>query len=119
VTRIVVAYRPCARKVKGLKIVYQQHMHHIQSQGLQTDPVTLFDSDLSKQIKKRRGTGEKIVLTIDVNGHPLPNNLYRQLQERKTEMEDFSHKCWGPKAPYMHPAGKSSIDCNCNVPPLS
>ncbi len=47
---------------------------------------------------------------IDVNGHPLHNNLYRQLQERGTEMDEFSHKCWGPKAPYTHPAGKSPID---------
>ncbi len=52
VTRIVVAYRPCARKMKGLKTVYEQHTQYIQSQGLQTDPVTLFDSDLSKQKKE-------------------------------------------------------------------
>jgi hypothetical protein len=26
------------------------------------------------------------------------------------EMEKFSHKCWGPKASHMHPAGKSPID---------
>lgn len=25
-------------------------------------------------------------------------------------MDKFSHKCWGPKAPYTHPAGKSPID---------
>jgi hypothetical protein len=76
VMRIVVAYRPCARKVKGLKTVYQQHMRYIQSRGLQTDPVTLFDSDLSKQIKEWRSAGERIVLAIDVNGHPLHNDLY-------------------------------------------
>ncbi len=50
------------------------------------------------------------MLVIDVNSHPLHNDLYRQLQERRTEMEEFSHKCWGPKAPYTHPAGKSPID---------
>jgi hypothetical protein len=50
------------------------------------------------------------VLVIDVNGHPLHNYLYRQLRERGTEMEEFSHKCWGPKAPNTHPGGKSSID---------
>jgi hypothetical protein len=109
-TRIVVAYRPCARKVKRLKTVYQQHMRYIQSRGLQTDPVTLFDSNLSKQIKEWRGAGEKIVLRIDVNGHPLHNDLYRQLQERETEIEEFSHKCWGPKAPYTHPADKLPIN---------
>jgi hypothetical protein len=50
------------------------------------------------------------VLVIDVNSHPLHNDLYQQLQERRTEMEEFPHKCWGPKAPYTHPAGKSPID---------
>ncbi len=79
VTRIVVAYHPCARKTKGLKTVYQQHMQYIQTRGLQTDPVTLFDSNLSKQIKEWRCAGEKILLVINVNGHPLHNDLYRQL----------------------------------------
>ncbi len=110
VTRLVMAYQPCARKAKGLKMVYQQHMRYIQTRGLQTDPVSLFDSDLLKHIQEWRGAGERIVLVIDVNGHLLHNNLYRQLQERRTEMEELSHKCWGPKAPHTHPAGKSPID---------
>ncbi len=109
-TRLVVAYQPCARKGEGLKMVYQQHMQYIQTRGLQTDPVALFDSDLSKHIQEWRRAGERIVLVINVNGHPLHNDLYRQLWERRTEMEKFSHKCWGPKAPHTHPAGKSPID---------
>jgi hypothetical protein len=110
VTRIVVAYRPCATKTKGLKTVYQQHLRYIQSKGLQTDPVELFNHNLCKQIKEWRDAGERIVLAIDLNGHPLHNNLYCQLKDCKTGMEEFSHKCWGPKAPYTHPAGKSPID---------
>ncbi len=106
----MVAYRHCGRKVKGLKTVYQQQVHYIQSRGLQADPVTLFDSNLSKQIKEWRGAGERIVFVINVNSHPLHNDLYQQLQEHRTEMEEFSHKCWGPKAPYTLPAGKSPID---------
>ena len=51
VTRIVIAYRPCSRKSKGLKMIYQQHMRYIQNRGLKTDPATLSDSDLSKQSK--------------------------------------------------------------------
>ena len=89
----MVAYRPCARKVKGLKMVYQQQVRYIQSRGLQADSVTLFDSNLSKQMKEWRGTGERIVLVIDVNSHHLHNDLYRQLQECRTEMEEFSQKC--------------------------
>jgi hypothetical protein len=52
----------------------------------------------------------KIVLVIDVNSHPLHNDLYQQLQYQGTEMEEISHKCWGPKAPCTHPASKPPID---------
>lgn len=74
------------------------------------DPVAMFDASLSKQIKEWRGAGERIVLVIDVNSHPLHNNFYRQLQEHRTKLEEFSHKCWGPVAPYTHPTGRSPID---------
>ncbi len=110
VTRIVIAYKPCVRKTKGLKTVYQQYLRYIQSKGLQKDPVELFDFDLSKQIKEWQDAGDRIVLVIDLNGHPLHNNLYNQLKECRTEMEEFSHKCWGLNAPYTHPAGKSPTD---------
>ncbi len=91
-------------------MVYQQHLTYIQSKGLPKDPVELFDQDLSKQIKEWRDAGERIVLVADLNGYPLHNNLYIQVTERRTGMEEFSHKCWGPKAPYTYPAGKSPID---------
>ena len=89
---------------------YQKHLWYIQSRGLETDPVSLFDDNLSKQIKEWRGAGERIVLAMDVNAHPLYNTFYRQLQEQGTELEEFSHKCWDPVAPYTHHAGKSPID---------
>jgi hypothetical protein len=38
VTRIVVAYQPCASKTEGLKTVYQQHLRYIQSRGLHLIP---------------------------------------------------------------------------------
>ena len=65
------AYRPRNRRSKGLKTVYQQHLRYIQSCDLETDPVSLFDVDLSKQIKEWRGAGERIVLAMDVNAHPM------------------------------------------------
>ena len=110
VTRMVVAYHPCPSKVKGLKMVYQQQTRYIQSRGLQTDPVELFDRDLSKQIQEWRKQGEQIVLAMDVNGHPLQNNFFCLMKERNKDMEEFSHKCWGPTEPYMHPSGKSPIN---------
>ncbi len=116
VTRLVVAYQPCARKAKGLKMVYQQHMQYIQTRGLQTDPVALLNSDLSKHIQEWRRTGERIVLVINVNGHPLHNNLYRQQQERRTEMEEFSHKCWDPKSPTYSPSRQISYRWSIQIP---
>ena len=43
VTWIFVAYRPCTSKVKGFKTVYQQHLRYIQSRGLKSNLVELFD----------------------------------------------------------------------------
>jgi hypothetical protein len=51
-TRIVVAYRPCSTKTKGLKTVYQQHKRYMQSHNIAGTPVGMFDRDLDEQIKK-------------------------------------------------------------------
>jgi hypothetical protein len=48
-TRIVVAYRPCTAKVKGLKTVYQQQLRYIQAKSLHITPLELFDKDLNYQ----------------------------------------------------------------------
>ena len=48
--RTVVAYRPCASKVKDLKTVYQPHLRYIQSKEFKSNPVELFNLDLFKQI---------------------------------------------------------------------
>ncbi len=65
--RLVVAYRPCATKVKGLKTVYQQQLRYIQAKGLNVTPLELFNKDLTKQLSKRHTAEEKIVLLMDVN----------------------------------------------------
>jgi hypothetical protein len=46
---------------------------------------------------------------MDVNDHPLWNKFYTSLKERNVDMEEFSHKCWGPTEPYTHLLGKSPI----------
>jgi hypothetical protein len=50
------------------------------------------------------------VLLIDIKDHPLHNKFYSTLKEQHTNMEEFTHKCWGPKKPYTHHSGKSPID---------
>jgi hypothetical protein len=106
---IVIAYCPCAGKTEGLKTVYQQHMQYIQLRRLSFNPINLFDHNLSKQIKEWRGKGKQILLMMDINDHPMRNKFYTKLKAH-TDMEEFTHKCWGPKEPYMHHAGKLPID---------
>ncbi len=110
------AYQPCASKMEGLKTVYQQHLRYIQSRGLPFNPVDLFNHDLSKQIKEWRGKGERIIRMMDINDHSLQNKLYTKLKVKNTEMKEFTHKCWGPKEPYMHHFGKSPIDGGYKTP---
>ncbi len=116
VTRIVVMYRPCSSKVEGLNTVYQQHVRYIQARGLQYNPVDLFDHDLSKQIKEWWKQGKRIVLQMNVNNHPHHNKFYSLLKEQNTDMEEFSHKCCGPKEPYTHHLGKSPINSGYKSP---
>ncbi len=65
---------------------------------------------LSKQIQEWQKQGERIVLAMDVNDHPLRNKFYTSLKQRNVDMEEFSHKYWGLTEPHTHLSGKSSID---------
>ena len=109
-TRIVVAYRPCATKSKGLKTVYQQHKRYMQLNNILGSPVEMFDRDQDEQIKKWRATGERIILLMDVNGNPLQNGLYDKISKGSDGMEEFSHKCWGSTPPHTHARGSQPID---------
>ncbi len=85
-------------------------MRYIQSRGLATNPANPFDQDLTKQIKEWRGKGERILIMMDINNHPLRNNFYTKLHTHNTDLDKFTHKCWGPNEPYTHHSGKSQID---------
>jgi hypothetical protein len=53
---------------------------------------------------------------MDINDHPLQNKFYRKLKDHNTDMEEFTHKCWGPKEPYLHHSGNSPIDGGYKTP---
>jgi len=89
VSRIVVAYRTCRLKAKGLRTIYQQQLRYIQAHGINCSPVELFNRDLAKQIKEWRKSGERIVLVMDVNDHPLTSKCYQQLLKEQTDLEEF------------------------------
>ncbi len=83
-------------------------------QGLNINPINLFDHDLSRQVKEWRGKGKRITLMMDLNDHPMRNKLYMKLKEH--DMTESTHKCWGPKEPYTHQSGKSPIDRGYKTP---
>jgi len=55
-------------------------------------------------------SGERIVLMMDINDHPLTSKFYQQLQKEQTGLEEFTHKCWGLTPPYTHISRSSPID---------
>jgi hypothetical protein len=93
VSRIVVAYKTCRAKPKGLRTIYQQQLRYIQAHGINCSPVELFARDLVKQIKEWRKSGERIVLVMDVNDHPQTSKFYQQLRQELTGLEEFTYEC--------------------------
>jgi hypothetical protein len=91
VSRIVVAYRTCRLKPKGFRTIYQQQLHYIQAHG--------FNRDLAKQFKEWRKSGERIVLVMDVNDHPLTSKFYQQLRQEQTGLEKFTINAGVPLPP--------------------
>jgi hypothetical protein len=55
---------------------------------------------------------------MDVNDHPLNSKFYQWLQQEPTNLEEFTHKCWGPTLPYMHISGSSPIDGGYKSPEI-
>ncbi len=47
---------------------------------------------------------------MDVNDHLLHNKFYTTLKEQTINIEEFTHKCWGPKESYTHHLGKFPIN---------
>jgi hypothetical protein len=62
-------------------------MRYIQLRGLPFNPVDMFDHDLCKQLKEWRGRGERVLIMMEINSHPLQNKFYTKLQEQNTELE--------------------------------
>jgi hypothetical protein len=109
-SRLVVAYRPCAAKVKGLKTIHQQQLRYIQNKGLNTTPLELFEKDLTNQITKWLEGGDCIILLMDVNEHPTKGKFSKRLSTTNSDIYKFLHKCWGPEVPYTHINGSQPIN---------
>ncbi len=85
--------------------------------GLPFNPVDLFDHNLVfKQVKEWRGRGEWVLIMMGINDHPLQNKFYTKLQGQNTELEEFTHTCWGTNKPYTHHLGKTPIGGGYKTP---
>ncbi len=47
---------------------------------------------------------------MDVNEHVLKGKFNKALTSAGLNMEEFTHKCWGPNQPYMHINGSNPIN---------
>jgi hypothetical protein len=82
----------------------------MQLHNLKGLPQQLFDKDLLHQCKLWRKSGERIILLMDANEHVLNGRFHKALTSAGLDMEEFTHKCWGPKEPYTHINGSIPID---------
>ncbi len=78
----------------------------------------LFDKDLTNQITKWQEEGDRIILFMDVNKHPIEGKFSKRLATTNPDMHKFSHKCWGPVAPYTHINGCQPIDGGYKSPKI-
>jgi hypothetical protein len=109
-TRIVVAYRTGSDKSKGFRTIYQQQIWYMQLQHLKGSPQQLFNKDLLHQCKIWCKSGKRIMLLMDANEHVLTRKFNRVLTRTGSDLEEFTHKCWGAYQPYKHINGSIPID---------
>jgi hypothetical protein len=74
-----VAYQVGASKPKGIMTIYQQHLRHIQTNRLKTNPKQLFQNDLIQALKRWIGHREHILLLMDMNKHIISGSLAQEL----------------------------------------
>jgi hypothetical protein len=62
--------------------------------------------------------GDRIILLMDVNEHPIEGKFSRKLAATNPDMHKFLHKCWGPVAPYTHINGSQPINSGYKSPKI-
>ncbi len=82
-TRIITAYNPCKNTIINLGTTYQQQRRYfITKKKDLTCPLVLFQRDLTKQIKKWRESGDRIILFMDHNEHVINRSLGKELGDK-------------------------------------
>ena len=74
----------------------------MQLHNLKRSPQQLFDKDLLHQCKLWCKSGKMVILLMDANKQVLKGKFNKALTRTGLDMEEFTHKCWGPNQPYTH-----------------
>lgn len=122
-TGLVAAYRPCrnsedkkAERQKKQMMVWAQHSHYFQKQGIFHSPRMLFTRHLVAQLKQWRATGNEIILFIDVNDDLYQSDLAEELQGNGLLMSEQVLQSTGQEAPFSHQTGKITISSTYAAP---
>jgi hypothetical protein len=107
-TRVIVVYQVGASKPKGIMTIYQQHLRHIQTNCLSTNPKQLFQDNLIQALKKWIGHGEHILLLMDMNEHIISGSLAQELQW--LDLVEATNEVWQDEEPHTLVFGRSPID---------
>ncbi len=89
-------------------MIYQQHLRHIQTNRLRTNPKQSFQNDLIQALKRWIGHGEGIFLLMDMNKHIISGSLAQELQQ--LGLVKATNKVWQDEEPHTFVFGRSIID---------
>ncbi len=90
--------------------MYQQQVWYMQLHNLKGSQQQLFDKDLLYQCKSWCKSEERVILLMDANEHILKEKFNKVLTRTRLDMEEFTHKCWGPNQSYTHINGSIPIN---------
>jgi len=107
-TRIVSAYNLGKRTSNYLGTVYQQHLRFIQTRGWDISPYKLFCIDFLAAIIKWQTTGDRLLIFVDMNEHPLKGALSKMMLS--TGLLEATHQHWNGCEPNTHIRGSGPID---------
>ena len=72
-------YRPVLNKSGPLSVYQQQHTHLLKKGSPITDPLSIFESDLFKELNTRIQRGELLIIGGDINDNILTSSIHRTL----------------------------------------
>ncbi len=107
-TWVVAAYNMGRQSPKGLKMIYQQQVCHIQTHGLNTSPSWLFLMDFLAQLQVWQHPGDRLLIFMDINKQVLCGTVACHLLSMG--LVKAMHQHWGAIEPHTFISRVDPID---------